>query len=129
MKSHVLLQQRAPAVEVQEWFPWRNIYTTNKKGKNEMNRENPPAFPRPASTYEVNRLMACPPQDGITMHDLCAIAALQGMCANPEHDANWPGTAYMAFNAADAMMDERNKRIHEKQTRKEKQNESTSTRT
>jgi hypothetical protein len=79
-----------------------------------MNKDNPPAFPRPASKFEINRLMSCPPQDGITMHDLCVIAALIGLCANPEFsDNNWRSTAEMAFHGADAMMDERNRRINE----------------
>jgi hypothetical protein len=63
------------------------------------------------------------------MHDLCAIAAMQGMCANSEIAFdNDSKIAQWSFKVADAMMNERNKRIHEIKTRKE-QNDSTNTRT
>jgi hypothetical protein len=68
--------------------------------------ENPPAFPRPASTLSAYQYHGC--QQGMTLRDYLAGQALTGLLANPVtyawQDANTAGRAY---HLADAMLQER----------------------
>lgn len=47
--------------------------------------------------------------EGATLRDLFAMAALQGILANPTCDGNGPVIAGLAFKLADSMLKEREK--------------------
>ena len=57
-----------------------------------------PAFPRPATNH-------CHSQDGMTLRDYFAAAALQGMLANVEENATPAGYVEAAYEFADTMLD------------------------
>ena len=67
-----------------------------------------PAFPFPDTHFSSGKVQYG--SNGMTLRDYFAAAALQGMCAN--HEALKKGTSWLvahAYNAADAMLAERNK--------------------
>ena len=67
---------------------------------------NPPAFPRPFSTDDVDPDISYPANVGMTLRDYFAAKAMQGLYSDPEWriDMDFSDTAYAAYNQADAMM-------------------------
>ncbi len=71
-----------------------------------------PAYPRPGFYHEESGLgQDNAPQDGMSFWELCAVATLIGDRANHNRTHQHDNThAQLAFNQADAMIAERNKR-------------------
>ena len=78
-----------------------------------------PAFPR-ALSGEVDPVTGhttrrCPAQQGMSLRDYFAAAALQGLAANPGYDeVSWDEVAALADDAADAMIERRKKNKRKK---------------
>lgn len=66
---------------------------------------NPPAFPRPYSEGVISGVhIASPAQQGISMRDYFAAAALQGLIAQTDKEQSAKVFAKQAYICADAML-------------------------
>jgi hypothetical protein len=75
-----------------------------------MNKDNPAAFPRPYSARQRMDYINFRDQEGMTLRDYFAAAAMRGMIMSGSGiGAEWPLVARKAYAAADAMLAERNK--------------------